>query len=150
MDKDNLLKIAFDDGKVPASWSYCFNSQCPKSNECVRFMSTQYLDKGRDAGYAIYPNACQGKECRHFMQLRVIKSAWGFDKLFKDVRVCDAPTLRAKMKAYLGSKGQYYRYKLGQLRLTPEQQGWIKSLFGQYGYVDVEFDNFKEEIDFCD
>ena len=60
----------------------------------------------------------------------------------------DAPTLRAEMRSYLGSKGQYYRYKLGQLKLLPEQQKYIKQLFARYGYKDVEFEHFSEEIDF--
>lgn len=74
--------------------------------------------------------------------------AWGFDKLFAEMKVKDAPALRAEMRDYLGSKGQYYRYKLGQLKLLPEQQAYIKQLFARYGYKDVEFDHFSEEIDF--
>lgn len=74
--------------------------------------------------------------------------AWGFDKLFAEMKVKDAPALRAEMRDYLGSKGQYYRYKLGQLKLLPEQQAYIKQLFDRYGYKDVEFDHFSEEIDF--
>lgn len=74
--------------------------------------------------------------------------AWGFDKLFAEMKVKDAPTLRAEMRSYLGSKGQYYRYKLGQLKLLPEQQKYIKQLFARYGYKDVEFEHFSEEIDF--
>ena len=64
------------------------------------------------------------------------------------MKVKDAPVLRAEMREYLGSKGQYYRYKLGQLKLLPEQQEYIKQLFASYGYQNVEFDNFADEIDF--
>ena len=53
-----------------------------------------------------------------------------------------------EMRDYLGSKGQYYRYKLGQLKLLPEQQKYIKQLFARYGYKDVEFEHFSDEIDF--
>ena len=74
--------------------------------------------------------------------------AWGFDKLFAEIKVKDAPALRAKMREYLGSKGQYYRYKLGKLKLLPEQQEYIKQLFDSYGYHDVEFEHFSDEIDF--
>ena len=74
--------------------------------------------------------------------------AWGFDKLFAEMKVKDAPVLRAEMRDYLGSKGQYYRYKLGQLKLLPEQQEYIKQLFASYGYKNVDFDNFADEIDF--
>ena len=74
--------------------------------------------------------------------------AWGFDRLFADVKVKDAPLLRSEMRAYLGSKGQYYRYKLGQMKLVPEQQEYIKQLFARFGYKDVDFEHFAEEIDF--
>lgn len=74
--------------------------------------------------------------------------AWGFDKLFAEVKVKDAPLLRSEMRSYLGSKGQYYRYKLGQQKLVPEQQEHIKQLFARFGYKDVDFEYFAEEIDF--
>lgn len=62
------------------------------------------------------------------------------------MKVKDAPALRAEMRDYLGSKGQYYRYKLGQLKLLPEQQAYIKQLFARYGYKDVEFDHFRKRL----
>lgn len=67
---------------------------------------------------------------------------------FAEVKVKDAPLLRSEMRSYLGSKGQYYRYKLGQQKLLPEQQEHIKQLFARFGYKDVDFDYFAEEIDF--
>ena len=62
----------------------------------------------------------------------------------------NAPLLRAEMRSYLGSKGQYYRYKLGQLKLLPEQQEYIKQLFAKFGYESVDFEHFSEEIDFSE
>ena len=76
--------------------------------------------------------------------------AWGFEKLFAEVKVKDAPLLRDKMRSYLGSKGQYYRYKLGQLKLLTEQQEYIKQLFAKFGYESVDFEHFSEEIDFSE
>uniref|UniRef100_UPI003FED591D DUF6078 family protein n=1 Tax=Prevotella sp. TaxID=59823 RepID=UPI003FED591D len=99
-------------------------------------------------GDAIFPNALKNGKCKYFAPLRVVKMAWGFDKLFAEMKVKDAPSLRAEMRDYLGSKGQYYRYKLGQLKLLPEQQKYIKQLFARYGYKDVEFEHFSDEIDF--
>lgn len=99
-------------------------------------------------GDAIFPNALKNGKCKYFAPLRVVKMAWGFDKLFAEMKVKDGPALRAEMREYLGSKGQYYRYKLGQLKLLPEQQKYIKQLFARYGYKDVEFEHFSEEIDF--
>ena len=38
--------------------------------------------------------------------------------------------------------------KMGKLKLLPEQQEYIKQLFDSYGYHDVEFEHFSDEIDF--
>lgn len=148
MDKKELLKKAFEQGNVPYNITYCFNGQCEKKDECIHFLSALYRGNDIDRGYAVFPNALQNGTCRHYAPLRVVTMAWGFDKLFAEVKLKDAPTLRTEMKKYLGSKGQYYRYKLGQLKLLPEQQLHIKQLFANYGYQDVEFEYFSDEIDF--
>ena len=136
MDEKELLKKAFEYGNVPSNITYCFTEPCPMKNKCIHYLSGLYKNEKTDRGDAIFPNALKNGNCKYFAPLRVVKMAWGFDKLF------------AEMRDYLGSKGQYYRYKLGQLKLLPEQQACIKQLFAGYGYKDVEFDHFSEEIDF--
>ena len=147
MDEKELLKKAFEYGNVPSNITYCFTEPCPMKNKCIHYLSGLYKNEKTDRGDAIFPNALKNGNCKYFAPLRVVKMAWGFDKLFAEMKVKDAPALRAEMRDYLGSKGQYYRYKLGQLKLLPEQQAYIKQLFARYGY-DVEFDYFSEEIDF--
>ena len=148
MDEKELLKKAFEYGNVPSLITYCFTEPCPMKNKCIHYLSALYKNEKTDRGDAIFPNALKNGNCKYFAPLRVVKMAWGFDKLFAEMKVKDAPALRAEMRDYLGSKGQYYRYKLGQLKLLPEQQAYIKQLFNRYGYKDVEFDHFSEEIDF--
>lgn len=150
MDEKELLRRAFEQGNVPYNITYCFTEQCPMKDKCIHYLS--YLYKGDDIlrGDSIFPCALKNGECQFFAQLRVVNMAWGFDSLFTEVKVKDAPKLRAAMRDYLGSKGQYYRYKLGQLKLLPEQQEHIKRLFESSGYKNVEFENFAEEIDFTE
>ena len=136
MDEKELLKKAFEYGNVPSNITYCFTEPCPMKNKCIHYLSALYKNEKTDRGDAIFPNALKNGECKYFAPLRVVKMAWGLDHLFTE------------MRDYLGSKGQYYRYKLGQLKLLPEQQAYIKQLFARYGYKDVEFDHFSEEIDF--
>ena len=130
MDEKELLKKAFEYGNVPSLITYCFTEPCPMKDKCIHYLSGLYKNEKTDRGDAIFPNALKNGNCKYFAPLRV------------------APTLRAEMRSYLGSKGQYYRYKLGQLKLLPEQQKYIKQLFARYGYKDVEFEHFSEEIDF--
>lgn len=147
MDEKELLKKAFEYGNLPSGITYCFTEQCPAKDKCIHYLSSLYKSDDTDRGYAIFPNALKDGKCKHFAPLRVVKMAWGFEKLFAEVKVKDAPILRSKMRDFLGSKGQYYRYKLGQLKLLPEQQEHIKQLFARFGYENVEFEHFSDEID---
>lgn len=140
-----LEKVMTKDG-LPYGWTYCFNEQCAVKEECVRFLSTRYLSDKCYSGQAVFPMAWRNGNCKYYEKLRVVKLAWGFDHLFLNVKLKDAPILRSRLRGYLGSKGQYYRYKLGQLLLLPKQQVGIKKIFQSYGYEDVEFDHFTEGI----
>lgn len=148
MDKKELLKNAFEYGNLPSRISYCFTEPCPMKDECIHYLAGLYKSDEVQQGHAIFPNALKEGKCKFFAELRIVKMAWGFDKLFAEVKVKDAPVLRSEMRKYLGSKGQYYRYKLGQMKLLPEQQEHIKQIFAQFGYQDVDFEYFSDEIDF--
>ena len=113
MDEKELLKQAFKYGNVPSIITYCFTEPCPMKDKCIHYLSALYDKDKKDRGEAIFPNALKDGKCKYFAPLRVVKMAWGFDKLFAEIKVKDAPALRAKMREFLGSKGQYYRYKLG-------------------------------------
>lgn len=144
MKQLEMLKKAMAGKGLPYGWTYCFNEQCVVKEECVRFLSTRFLSEKRHSGNAVFPSAWRNGNCQYYEKLRIAKLAWGFDHLYRNVTLKDAPTLRCRLRGYLGSKGQYYRYKLGQLLLLPKQQLEIKELFHSYGYDDVEFDHFKE------
>lgn len=148
MDEKELLRKAFESGEVPGIITYCFTELCPMKNNCIHYLASLYKNDDTKRGHAIFPNALKYGKCEFFAPLRIVKMAWGFDKLFAEVKVKDAPLLRSEMRSYLGSKGQYYRYKLGQQKLVPEQQEHIKQLFARFGYKDVDFEYFAEEIDF--
>lgn len=135
--------------KVPGSWTYCFNGQCPKHNECIRFITGKYVDDACDRGSCVLPNACRdGRECRYFKQARIVSFAWGFNKLFYDVKQRDASLLRLLLKAYLGSHATYYRYADGRNKLTPEQQQGIINIFKKKGYTEnLIFDHYEKNVD---
>lgn len=141
------LKEAFDKGNTPKQVLFCFQGQCPKSSECVHYLCYLARGEAEEWGKAVFPKVLTEQACPFWAPLRVVRMAWGFDNLFRDVRVKDAPKLRAAMIALFGSKGQYYRFKLGQRKLVPEQQADVKKLFADYGYGDVAFDHYAEELD---
>lgn len=127
MKQLEMLKKAMAGKSLPYGWIYCFNEQCVVKDECVRFLSTRFLSEKRHSGNAVFPSAWRNGNCQYYEKLRIAKLAWGFDHLYRNVTLKDAPTLRCRLRGYLGSKGQYYRYKLGQLLLLPKQQLEIKN-----------------------
>ena len=147
---EKFTEETFKGIQLPSMWTYCFNEHCPQHNECIRFISGKYVDDTKDAGSAVFPNACRdGRKCKLFKQARVVTFAWGFKKLFYNVRQRDAATLRLNLKAFLGSHGTYYNYANGRCKLTPEQQQGVLNIFRKKGYTEnLEFDHYVEEPDF--
>lgn len=133
---------------LPSSWLFCFVDGCPKADKCVRHLSSQYIPDDKTVGFAVFPSALKGGNCSHFKVIRKIHAAYGFDTIFREVKRKDDTLLRDKIKAYLGSHTEYYRYHNGKKMLTPEQQKWIISLFQRYGYTDnLKFDHYRDVYD---
>ena len=143
------IDIAFDFSQVPPSWHFCFCNECPQHGECLHFLAGRQLPDDVTWGEAIFPTAYKNGPCRHFKQVRVIRAAYGFAPLFKEVKQKDYTPLRDAMKQYLGSHGTYYRYNRGEKMLTPEQQQWILRLFARHGYHDgLAFEHYQDIVDF--
>lgn len=141
---DNILPT---DLGLPKDYIFCFLSECPKSKDCARFFAGQHTGS-RELGTVVLPAAMNKGKCKCFQQLRKIHGAWGFNKLFDEVKAKDAPSLRKAIKEYLGGNGTYYLYQHGKKLLTPEQQEWIMSLFRRYGYRDeLLFEGYQEAYD---
>ena len=85
MDEKELLKKAFEYRNVPSNITYCFTEPCPMKNKCIHYLSGLYKNEKTDRGDAIFPNALKNGNCKYFAPLRVVKMAWGFDKLFAEM-----------------------------------------------------------------
>lgn len=147
MNKTNEITFEFKD--VPSTWALCFCDGCPLHGECLRYMAGEHVPDDVTVGNAVYRSAYRNGECRHFKPRRIIRAAYGFENLFKEVKQKHYTLLREKVKAYLGSHGAYYRYNSGKRLLTPEQQQWILDLFAEYGYTkDLTFEHYRYVFDF--
>lgn len=146
---NDKIKESFDFSCVPPIWQLCFCEGCPQHEECLRFLAGQHVPDTMAWGPAIYPSAYRNGSCKYFKEIRMIKAAYGFDTLFKEVKQKHHSVLRNQIKRYLGGHGTYYRYHSGKRLLTPEQQQWILDLFNEYGYTDgLAFDAYRDVIDF--
>ena len=81
---------------VPTDYRLCFNDNCPKHEDCIRYLAGQHLPATLMSGPAVYPNAVSDDICPFFKQTRVIHGAWGFRNLYKGVAREDAQILKAR------------------------------------------------------
>ena len=140
-------KFSFRD--VPTGYQLCFNGQCPRRDDCIRFLAGQHVPATMMSGPAVYPNALSEDICPYFKQTRVIHGAWGFRNLYKDIPYKDAQSLKARVTNYLGGPVEAFKYQHGDEVLTPEQQQAIKELFVEMGYTEeLVFDGFTFVYDF--
>lgn len=147
--KANLSKAEISGPAMPFNWTYCFNGQCPRSGDCLRFLTGEAVPDSITSGQAVFPNALNGGNCPYYHLARKVRMAWGFRHLFDTVRVADVKLVRDRMTRLLKGVTNYYRYNHGKKRLSPEQQEEIRKIFAEYGYVEnIEFDQYEEAVDF--
>lgn len=128
---------------------FCFNAECPQRNDCVRYTAGQNVPDTRETGTAVLPAACRGKECRFFKPLQMAEYAYGFEHIYDNVTHKDYTLIRKQLTGYLGNRGRYYHYKHGKIGLSPEQQRYIRDVFGRYGYSsEVVFDKYVTQYDY--
>jgi hypothetical protein len=113
MTQADLVRLYFNKENAYNSWDYCFNQQCPLAQECAHYLSVTYKKPEQTKGYAIYPDAYHDNKCEHFLQLQMMKMAYGFTNILEELKRKDEATFRIHMTSYFGSKTSYYRYKLG-------------------------------------
>lgn len=146
MTQADLVRIFFANGETPTYWQYCFNEQCPLAQECAHQLSVTYKDPEQTDGYSIFPDANKNGKCKHFLQLRLVKRAYGMEHILDELKRKDSTEFRMRMTAYFGSNTSYYRFKLGQTALEPEQQQYILAWCKKHGYDNLKFDKYIEEI----
>lgn len=146
--KLNLNDPKFVNSLVNYSWMYCFNADCPRTAECIRFISVKFKPDDVTAGNAVFPDANLHGPCTHFKRVRQFKAAWGLTHLYDQVRHSDVHTLKFAVMDIVGNRTTYYRVHRGERHLTPEQQEQVKQLFAKYGYEEPTYDHYAQEIGF--
>lgn len=131
---------------LPANWCFCFNDGCILAGSCFRRFATLHLAGGRKIGTAVFPGTAGDGVCNFFLEKRIVRMAWGLDKLFEKVYCNDATPIRQELLRILGNKGGYYRYNRGEKWLSPEQQERVSKVFSRYGYEHVEFGHYQNRF----
>lgn len=143
------MENSFDFKKIGPGYLFCFNAECPKKDECVRYVVSSHIPDDVTVGTAVLPPACRNGECKYFKSAQIVEYAYGFEHIYDKVMRKDYTTLRKILTEHLGNNGKYYEYKHGKRGLTPEQQQYIRELFAHYGYTEgVDFDRYVMQYDF--
>lgn len=151
-----------------SKWHYCFNTSCPKAQECAAFLSGKILVND-EAFYkelfydevvpTIRPDAryddqsgSKGSEkeagsfypCTQFGRPCMERKVWGFSKFYVDVKGNDILPLRLQLMSVLGGKTAYYRFHRGDKLLSSVGQARIAEVFRKWGYKPPFYDFSKE------
>ena len=81
-------------------------------------------------------------------EIKKAVDAYGFEKILDELKRKDEGSFRVHMTSYFGSSTSYYRYKLGQTGLVPEQQQYILQWCKGRGYTNMRFDRYTEEVNY--
>lgn len=139
----------FDFSKVPSGWQLCFNNDCPRCGECLRYVAGSHAPAEKEWGTAVYPKALQADgQCRWYRTAEPKQAAWGFAKIFDNVRRLDFQPMRLRITDILGSKGVYYDHRNGVRPLMPDQQEAIARVFADFGYEPPQYEKYGPCLDF--
>ena len=135
---------------IPMGYELCFNSGCADKDKCMHYQAMLLTSSGQYKGSAVFPTAWKDGKCRCYREKKLVKKAWGFSGLYKNVDSRDRTAARRSVSSYFGrGNGQYYRAHHGEITLSPKQQADILQIVAQYGPLDgIKFDGYKVDWDF--
>ncbi len=141
-----------DFNEIPQWWPLCPGYECAQREECLRHKAFREAPGNVTRWVCVLPLARREETCSYFQKAEKMRMARGFDTLFGQLRSRDARhDIRMELTAFFGSKGSYYRYKNGEMMLTPSQQQKVIDVFRRHGFDgDIVFDKYMEAYEFRD
>ena len=135
---------------IPYGYEHCFNENCQLRSKCIHYQVYLLKPDDRIVGPAVYPSAWKSGQCLRFNEVKLVKMAWGFSQLYKNVPRYLQAEARSSVKRYFSrGNGPYYRYHHGENKLMPSQQEDIMNILAQFGRTDgLTFDHYETDFDF--
>ena len=135
---------------IPYGYPLCFNEECLLRDKCMHYQA--YLLKGGTqlAGSAIYPEAWKNGKCQRFNEIKMVKKAWGFTRIYNNVPHYQKAEARQRVMNYFSRGcGPYYRYHHGENKLSPREQEDIIAILAKFGTTEgIAFDHYETDWDF--
>ena len=128
MKEKELSELTYKD--APSGYPICYNELCSKRGECMHYHMSSLMPSYKKEGKAVYPAAWKDGECSYFREKRLVRMAWGFNGLYKNLTKHEAADARVLVRQYFNmGKSTYYYYHHGEKLLSPRR--WIDELLNQ-------------------
>ena len=134
---------------IPGGYALCFNSECDNKEKCMHYQA-QLVAEERYKGSAVYPAAWRDGKCRCYNEKKLVKKAWGFSQLYRNLPTYLRAEARRSVSALFGQgNGQYYRAHNGEIMISPKRQKEIMEVLAKFGSTEgIKFDHYVTAWDF--
>ncbi|NDV60648.1 DUF6078 family protein [Bacteroides sp. 519] len=144
------MENKFDYQSVPANYNHCFNEQCSRKNQCMRYLVAQNSTSQYPSLCIVNPKCIPNNvaNCPFFKSVSKVRLAWGIRHLLDNVPYKDGSIMRKQLISYFG-RNIYYRIYRSERGLLPEEQEYIRQLFHKNGIEKgPEFERYTDEYYF--
>ena len=135
---------------IPYGYPLCFNGECQLRDKCMHYQAYLLKSGTQLAGSAIYPEAWKNGKCQRFNEVKMVKKAWGFTRIYNNVPHYQKAEARQRVMNYFSRGcGPYYRYHHGENKLSPREQEDIIAILAKFGTTEgIAFDHYETDWDF--
>ena len=135
---------------LPYGFQVCFNNDCKLRETCMHYQAGLLQPADKLSGHAVFPQAWKSGICKCYLEKKIVRKAWGFSRIYRNVPQKEKAEARMYVKNYFSSgNGPYYRYYHGENLLSPKQQEDIMKILADYGPTeDLAFDHYVTDFDF--
>ena len=131
--------------KVPANYTLCTKSDCPKATMCLRYKATQMMPAEVHAWNILSPVHLEQIEgdCPHYRLAEKVQYARGFVHMVRTLPVNISEMVAHKLIACFG-RNAYYDMRKGKRAIAPAEQGIICTVVSECGaQQEVVFDSYE-------
>jgi len=138
----------FNYKEVPHGYTHCMNEQCPRSAECLRFLVGLHISKETPTFSQVNPAYVEEQgECRYFREIRTIRLAFGFKRIFDNLPHKKAEKIRDIIYRHFG-RNTYYRSRSQERPIQPKDQDFILQTFIKEGIEEAPvFEKYIDQYD---
>lgn len=129
---------------VPAGFAHCFNGECKKADQCLRYQITRYIPTTFWAVLSVIPaQTCPEGDCPAFVSDQPVEYAYGMTHLWDNLLYVQAKALKNQLLLHYG-KTHFYRLKRKERSFSPNDQQYVRNLFLRYGITkDPVYDYYE-------